>query len=237
MGPAVFHQAGQLPGIGFSGGKDAFHAVLFQAEIPAQIGKGCMTGDEFLPGEILEFPFVGSFQLPETADELFSVCLVIAGVDRIRLGQAPDNGRRFHLSTGRAQPGMGIILAVFPGFLGILIGNGSHFPGRHHLDQVPVFRRLHHFFRPGFHTQSLDHQDPGPAQVLHAFGGGLEFMGLRPFRDQGGHRHLVPSDGFRHFLHGIETGHHRQFPLFRLFRGRLSPASRQQHQSPRQQQK
>ena len=234
--PAVFHQFGQLPGIGFPGGKDPFHAVLFQPEIPAQVGKGRMTGDEIFPGNGLEFFFVGFFQLPQPSDEFFPIGLVIGRIVRIRLGQPPDNGRCFHLGTGGAQPGMGIILAVFPDLLRVFIDNGGHIPGCRNLDQTGVFRRFHHIFRPGFHSQPLEHQYPGPAQILHAPGGGLEFMGFRPFRDQGGHRHLVPPNGFRDFLHGIKAGHHRQ-PAFRRFgRGLFPAAPGKKSQKPRQQQ-
>ena len=237
MGSAVFHQFRQLPGIGFSGSKYPFHTVLLQSEIPAQIRKSRMAGDEFFPRKALEFPFIGFFHLLQTADEFFSIGLILSCMVRVCLGQSLDNGLRFQPGAGRAQPGMGIILAMFPDFFLVFIGNGNYLLGSYDPDHIFVFRRPDHFLRPGFHAQSLLDKHASLAQRLHAFGGGLELMGFRPFRDQRSHFHPIPADGFRHFFHGIETGHHRQFPLTIFLRSRLSAASSQQHQKTRQQQK
>ncbi len=237
MLPAEFHQACHLAGIGLARSKDIFHTVLLQAEIAAQIGKSGMACNKVPAGKGPEFFPVRIRQLLETGRKYRSVLPVICRICRIRLRQSLRNGGRLLPGTGRAQPGMGIILAMFPDFVRIFVADGFHIPGSHDLDHFFVFRSPDHFFGPGLHPKSLADKDTGPAQRLHALCRRLEIVRFRAFRNQHSHPDLIASDAFRQLLHGIKTGDYGHPAVSRLVRFFTGSASCQKEQAQHTQNK
>ena len=101
VGPAIVGQAGQLAGTGLAAGKDGFDAVLGQAEVAAEVGKGCMACDEILAGDAGEFAGIFILQGLELLFVVPGIVAVIVGVGRIGFSQGGGDIGNFYLAFTR----------------------------------------------------------------------------------------------------------------------------------------
>ena len=104
---------------GFSLCENAFHALLLKIEVPAEISKSGVAGDEEAPFDIPEARRILSFKNVKLSLKKRELHSVRFGILRVRLRERFGNVPRFDLCAREGEPEVRVIRAVFGNFIGI----------------------------------------------------------------------------------------------------------------------
>lgn len=153
-----------MTGTGFSRGKDISQTELAEAEVPGQIRKGCMTGDERPGWGRIKFQLVPGVQRICFLDKFHIPLGIIVCMVRVSCGESIAYVARFYLGIFQTQPDMriGLFFRLPAGqnllhFYIVDIGsvrcrdNGKLF----------ISRCFYRFISPGFQSTAVDDKDTG----------------------------------------------------------------------------
>ena len=205
VGPAIVGQAGQLAGTGLAAGKDGFDAVLGQAEVAAEVGKGCMACDEILAGDAGEFAGIFILQGLELLFVVPGIVAVIVGVGRIGFSQGGGDIGNFYLGVYQTQPDVRVISAVLLDVFFIGQGNRRDTLGRIDRVECRILGGLDDFGSPRFHAQTAVNEELGFAEVFNGLRRRLKFMGFCPIGDECVDIDFIAAYGLGKFFQGVES--------------------------------